>query len=245
VKDRVLVMIQEAASGRPSVTFLRLDGGCQCHGHDAPLQSHVGGVPYLEAGEDWPTGQPAKFLLQVRLDEPALGQRWQGRLLTVFLMFDGELVVRSYAAPSFDRSVAVPGPVPPVPCILLIPVRVPVGGDEFQVPASPAGLCELVPAIPQLLGKFTDDAAGLLSQILRPEVYGYDLEAQDIAYAGGEPMFIQNPHEPTCDECGESMRFLFQFGEVIPGLRLADGGVCYVYGCDEHPHCCKGFLDSH
>src|SRR5262249_5838013 len=176
MKDRVLALIQEAASGRPSVTLLRLDGGCQCHGHDALLRSHVGGVPYLEAGEDWPTGQPAKFLLQVRLDEPALGQRWQGRLLTVFLMIDRELGVRSYAAPSFNRSVAVPGPVPPVPCILLIPVRVPVGGDEFQVPASPAGLCEFVPAIPQLLGEFTDDSAGLLSQILRPEVYGYDLE---------------------------------------------------------------------
>jgi hypothetical protein len=38
----------------------------------------------VEAGEDWPTGQPAKFLLQVRLDEPALGQRWQGRLLREF-----------------------------------------------------------------------------------------------------------------------------------------------------------------
>ena len=67
----------------------------------------------------------------------------------------------------------------------------------------------------------------------------------DIAYVGGDPMLIQNPHDPVCERCGKPMRFLFQFGEVIPGLQLADGGVCYIYGCDDHPGRCTGFLDSH
>jgi hypothetical protein len=44
--------------------------------------------------------------------------------------------------------------------------------------------------------------------------------------------------------CGKTMRFLFQFGEIIPKLRLADAGVCLIYGCDEHPERCKGFIDS-
>ena len=110
---------------------------------------------------------------------------------------------------------------------------------------SPAELCDRVPEIKNLLSPFTNDVAGLLSQILRPNVYGYDLEAPEIAYQGGAPMLIQNPHDPICDHCHQRMRFLFQFGEIIPGLQLADGGVGYVYGCDDHPDHCKGFIDSH
>src|SRR5262245_60529649 len=78
------------------------------------------------------------------------------------------------------------------------------------------------------LGPFTKDPTGLLSQILRPNVYAYDLEEWQVAYEGGDPMLIQNPHEPVCDECGNPMRFLFQFGEIIPNVQLADAGVCYV-----------------
>ena len=110
---------------------------------------------------------------------------------------------------------------------------------------SPAELCDRVPEIKNLLSPFTNDVAGLLSQILRPNVYGYDLEAPEIAYQGGAPMLIQNPHDPVCDHCHQRMRFLFQFGEIIPGLQLADAGVGYVYGCDDHPDHCKGFIDSH
>lgn len=245
IRDRVLGLIEEAASVRPSVTFLRLGTYSRCDGTDGLLQSHVGGLPYMEVGDAWPDGAPSKFLAQVRLDEPSLGEPWQGRLITVFLVFDSEQVVRSYAAPSLDRYVEFPTPVAPLPCIPLIPVRFPVEGDEARFPASPTRLCEMVPAIPQVLDDFSDDPTGLLSQILRPGVYGYDLEAPEIAYAGGEPMLIQNPHEATCEVCGRPMRFLFQFGEVIPGLQLADAGVCYVYGCDEHPDRCKGFIDSH
>ena len=114
------------------------------------------------------------------------------------------------------------------------------GGCGF--PASPARLCDMVPAIPQLLGEFTDDPAGPLSQILRPEVYGYDLEAPDIAYAGGEPMLIQNPHEAMCDECDQPMRFLFQFGEVIPGLYCGgeSAGGFSMHGLPRAV--CQGFI---
>lgn len=66
-----------------------------------------------------------------------------------------------------------------------------------------------------------------------------------IAYQGGCPVLIQVPHDPECDNCNRPMRFLFQFGAIIAGLRLADGGVGYVYGCDDHPDHCKAFLDGH
>jgi len=176
VKERVLQLIQEAARERPSLTFLRLDDDRKCDGSNELLQSHVGGVPYAEAGEEWPTGSPGKFLLQVRLHEPGLGQQWQGRLLTVFLVFDVEQVVRSYAAPSLDKYIPLAAPVAPLTCIWLTPIRLPVDeqpeegeeaeGEPKRFPATPARLCELVPAIPEVLNPFTDDPAGLLSQIL-------------------------------------------------------------------------------
>jgi hypothetical protein len=58
-------------------------------------------------------------------------------------------------------------------------------------------------------------------------------------YQPGIHVTIQNPGS------GKPMRFLFQFGEVVPGVQMADAGVFYVYGCDDHPDCCKGFVDSH
>jgi hypothetical protein len=253
-KKQVLRLIQDAAKDRPSVTFLRLDEEHKCDSEDVLLQSHVGGGPYAEAGEEWPSGSPVKFLLQVRLDEPGLGHPWQGRLLTVFLIFDVEQVVRSYAAPSLERYVPLAFAVAPLPCIRLTSIRLPVDeqpeaeeddGPRGKFPAFPTRLCEMVPAIPEVLSPFTNDPASLLSQVLRPNVYGYDLEEWQVAYEGGDPALIQNPHDPTCEECGKPMRFLFQFGEIIPTVQLADAGVCYVYGCDEHPDRCKGFIDSH
>jgi hypothetical protein len=253
--EQVLQLIRAAARERTSVTFLRLDDERKCDGHEELLQSHVGGVPYAEAGEQWPIGKPGTFLLQVLLDEPSLGQQWQGRLLTVFLVFDIEQVVRSYAAPALDKYVPLAAPVAPLPCIRLTSVRLPVDGqgedgeegesEERRFPATPTQLCELVPTIPELLKHFTDDRAGLLSQILCPNIWSYDLTEWVIAYEGGDPMLIQNPHDPICEECGTPMRFLFQFGEIIRGVQLADAGVCYVYGCDQHLHHCKGFVDSH
>jgi len=254
IEEQVLQLIQNAAKGCPSVTFLRLDNKRTCNGNDELLQSHVGGVPYAEAGEEWPTDSPAKFLLQVRLDERGLGQQWQGRLLTVFL-FDFEPVVRCYTAPSLDKYVPLASPLAPLPCIWLTPIRMPVDenreqGDEDdedprRFPTTPDQLCRMVPEIRDVLSPFTRDYAGLLAQILRPVVYGYELDTSSIAYIGGDPMLIQNPHDPVCDDCGEPMRFLFQFGEIIPGVQLGDAGVCYVYGCDNHPDLCKGFMDSH
>jgi hypothetical protein len=247
VTHQALRLIEEAAKDGPSVTFLRLDETQKCEANEVVLESHVGGVPYAEAGDTWPVGKPAKFLLQVRLDEPSLGDVWQDRLLTFFLVFDYEQIVRSHAMPSFDRYVPlepsdVPGP--PVSCFRLTHVRMPVESDGDKVPPSPSRLCQMVPAIPQLLNSYSNDCGGLLSQILRPNVYSYNLEDWQVAYIGGDPTLIQGPHDPSCDDCGKPMRFLFMFGEILPGMQLADGGVCCVYGCDDHPHRCKGFIDS-
>jgi hypothetical protein len=214
------------------------------------IQPHVGGIPYAETGDDWsqetPEGEPAKFMLQVRLDRAELGDPWRGRLIVAFLVFDYEQAVRCYATPSIEKYVALDAKRPPTPCLLLKPVRFPAEvGEEGTVPMMPPRLCDEFPEITVPLEPYTKDFAGVLAQILRPNVYAYSLDAPEIAYIGGDPMLIQNPHHPTCDECGKVMRFLFQFGEIVPDVQMADAGVFYVYGCDDHPQRCMGFVDSH
>jgi hypothetical protein len=187
----------------PSVTFLRLAEQATCN--DAVLvQSHVGGLPYAESGDDWPQGtpegDPAKFMLQVRLDHPGLGDQWQGRLIVAFLVFDYEQAVRCYAPPSIETYVALEAKRPPNPCILLNPVQLPAEkGEEGTSPMLPERLCNDFPELTVPPEPYTEDFAGVLAQILRPNVCGYSLDAPNIAYVGGNPMLIQNPHEPSCD----------------------------------------------
>jgi hypothetical protein len=118
-------------------------------------------------------------------------------------------------------------------------------GEREQAPMTPAGLCNSIPEIEEALSPFSRDAPGLLAHILRPGIYGYDLDIYEIAFQGGSPILIQNPHDAECDECQAAMRFLFQFGELVAEFPLADAGVGYVYGCDRHPDRCKVFVDTH
>jgi hypothetical protein len=249
-KQQVLDLIRRAAARQNSVTYLRLDREHAIKRGDVLLDSHVGGIPYAEQGDQWPDSpsgeEPARFLIQVRLDEPTLGPVWQGRLVQVFLVFDLEQVVRSYASPAMHKYLELSPPHEPFECIRLSHVAFPAeAADESLLPVSPARLLELAPGIAQILAPYSGDADGLLTQILQPNTYGYDLDAPDIAYIGGDPMLIQNPHDPLCGHCRKAMRFLFEFGEIIPGEQLADAGVVYVYGCDDHPDHCQAFLDSH
>lgn len=242
----VLAAIERLAAKGPAVTLLRLGEEIDCSG-ETLLGSHVGGIPYAEAGEKWPEvdDDPGKFLLQVRLDHPDLGEPWQGRLIVAYLRFDFQQAVRSFAAPSSEKYVAIESPRPVNRCFALQPLRFPAGvGERAGTPLSPERLCAASPEIVDLLQPHTADPAGLLTQILRPNFYGYDLETSDVAYVGGEPSFIQNPHEPVCDECRQPLRFLYQFGEIMPELKMADGGVYYVYGCDQHPDRCQAFVDT-
>lgn len=240
VRRQAIHIIEGAAQGRDACTFLRLDVD-QPPDVQSPTESRVGGVPYAESGETWPDGA-RRFLLQVQLREPALGETWQDRLLLVFLRDEYEQVVRSYAAPAANKYVAIPTP-DKLTFHYLEAIRIPV--DDEGYPWTPAMLDEHVPALRRVLSTFARDVPGLISQLLRPGVYGYHLETPDIAYVGGRPGLIQQPHEAICRICRKPMRFLFQFGEIIPELQLADGGVCYVYGCDLHPNDCQSFIDSH
>src|SRR5258707_1148217 len=79
IKKQVWQVVQAAAAKGPSVSFLCLDNELPSSEPEIVLQSHVGGIPYSEAGATWPlcgdesnpSRHPARFLLQVRLDEPS------------------------------------------------------------------------------------------------------------------------------------------------------------------------------
>lgn len=210
------------------------------------LESHLGGLPYAEEGDAWPAVDPGTFLIQVRLDHPGLGPAWQGRLVVVFLEYGEELAVRSYGAPSLAkaRPLDPPASVTTYRVVPLTAVNLPEGEEE-EDGNDPALLVRKVPALTEILAPYARDVAGLVAQVLEPGRAGYSLPPESTVLVGGEPQLIQNPHEARCGACGEPMRFLFQFGEVLPGVDIADAAVSYVYGCDHHPEQCRAFLDSH
>lgn len=247
VVNDILALIEQSAASGPSVTLLRLSEGLE-YDRGYLLESHVGGLPYAEAGDEWPQGtpegEPAKFLLQVRIDTPLLGEQWRGRLIVAFLVFDYEQIVRSYS-PSTENYIPLEEKRLPRTSIQLRHFQMPVESIEEMTPMPPGALVEAIPEIKNRLRPYTSDFVGVLSQVLRPNFFGYNLEAPDLAYIGGEPSYIQEPHEPPqCDQCNKPMRFLLQFGEVIPGLQMADSGVYTVYGCDDHPERCCGYIDT-
>lgn len=268
-REEILAMIREEGRARKwGILWVR--AGKAPDPKDLLVGSHLVGEPYAEKGEKWPpstppdpedpdgsSSVPAPFLLQVRLGDSALGPVWQGRLLTVFLQEDQEQIVRSYKDPDPKKYVRLEGGPEVVEAIALeelpIPMEVenetPKEKDEYVEPGppdfSPRALLERVPGLKERLERHFSDAQGLLTQVLLPDCHGYDLEAPSVMYQGKEASYIQNPHEGTCKICRSPLRFLFQFGDVVPGSPLGDAGVGYVYGCDGHPDACVGYIDSH
>jgi hypothetical protein len=225
--------------------------------------THLAGEPYAEVGETWPrrsvsidgsedlASAPAPFLAQVRLEEPGLGAVWQGRLITVWLRDDPEPAARCHVAPDPSRHAPLTGGPSGAPAVPLASVPIPappqVAKDDAEAPSpcAPEALLANVPGLRPRLAARTGDPQGLLAQILAHGQYGYTLEGADVLYQGGEPELIQNPHEAVCPECAGAMRFLFQFGDTVPGVQMGDAAVCYVYGCDRHPDCVRAFVDTH
>ena len=226
--------------------------------------SRFGGSPYGEPGEQWPTRdddrmEPADFLIQVRLDDP-LPSPWPGRLIVVFLKFDVTQTVLVYAAPSSAKHARRPGSPDASPECILMPLAIPkskptsiprppepaaasetpadalVSENDWQLPYDPTLLLESVPGLREELRQFTRRPADLLAQLMAPEHYGYGFDLSDIVQMGGRPHWVQDDPGPmTCTECGQPLRFLFQFGDLSGQSRLGNAGVCYVFGCDAHP----------
>ncbi|HEY6093693.1 MAG TPA: DUF1963 domain-containing protein [Gallionellaceae bacterium] len=213
--------------------------------------ARVGGNPLARESESWPhhaDGSPATFLLQLPLLAPRLPAPWQGRLIAVFLV-DYGLLIRSYDAASVPDLTALRNPQekPIVAETELQPLAipyVPVSEDEEEEDEESGfdvgQLLERVPGLKDRLGQFSEQPVALLSRLIAGNNY---LSSEDTILVGGDPQLIQNPHDAACPICQRPMRFLFQFCDVTETFALGDCGVGYVYGCDDHPEHCEGFVD--
>lgn len=213
------------------------------------INSKFGGLPYAEAGDEWPMlkpghTEPASFLIQVKLDE-TFPRPWAGRLIVIFNCHDRLQTVRSYATATIERSVELTGPSPEREWMLQ-QIRIPRQRSEDPVTEEnhfnglldydPVVLLETIPTLTADLARFTRRPADLLSAILVPNHCSYGFEMSDIVQLGGRPEWLlEEPDGCLCNQCGRSMRFLFQFGDLNGGQSLGSSGVCYVFGCDEHP----------
>lgn len=232
LRREVLETLQGLPPGKAQLLVPSEDGACSV------VDSHLGGQPYAEEGEGWPEANPGWFLIQVRLAHPGLGPAWQGRLVVVFHRHDEIQVVRSYAAPTAEKARPLEG-ARRDPLVPLTALNLPPGGYDSEV------LLREAPRLRELLEPHVARPERVLARVLEPVRGGLALYPDGIVLVGGEPELIQNPHPAECDACHEPMRFLFQFGEVLPGVDLADSAVTYVYGCDRHPERCLAFMDSH
>ena len=219
---------------------------------DGMINSRFGGVPYAEAGDVWPVEtaadktEPPHFLIQVRLDD-SFPPPWPGRLVVVFQMF--QPTARCYAMPAAGRAFTLTGGPGPAQEWKLRPVcipRPPIDGTDND-PATternglldydPTVLLSSIPGLEVDLVPHTQRPRELLALLLTPTQFrDYGFELSDIVQLGGKPVWLNEELQRlNCNQCGQAMRFLFQFGDLSGGDVLGDSGVCYVFGCDEHP----------
>ena len=276
-RERILARITDAAREASVCTLLVPD---RCSIDESPSEqrpqpdntaSRFGGIPYGEAGEQWPTRDdkspdPTDFLIQVRLGEP-LPSPWLGRLIVVFWRFDEDQTVRIYSDPSPAKYVCRPGSPDASPERRLTPLPIPVDKSalisqapehgtavespaashsfevEWQLPYDPSLLLETVPGLRDELRRLTRHPADLLTHWLLTERHGYTIDLGDIVQMGGQPQWVQDDPGPmTCMKCERPLRFLFQFGDLSGQSRFGDAGVCFVFGCDAHPETARSLV---
>jgi len=264
-REQIFDQINGAGKEVPACTVLvasKLDTQLRSNDNDDVTHSHYGGIPYAEVNDVWPvlesgSSLPADFLIQVVLDD-SFPSPWANRLVVVFNQHDVDQTVRCYQSPSVDQFVVMKGGAAPQRPWRLRSIRIPrapVAENPVAVATEPAdgGLLDYDPvvllrSVPDLhtkLSQHTTHPADLLAALLAPNHCGYGFELSDIVQTGGTPVWLHEGIEGiVCDQCGRSMRFLFQFGDLNGGNLLGDSGVCYVFGCDAHPDQPRGIVQQ-
>jgi uncharacterized protein YwqG len=215
--------------------------------------SRFGGMPWLKAGEDWPScttcGEPLQFFLQLDLARlpPELGDRFGGGLLQLFYCTNDGCSANHWEAFSSGKLVriidanesgdeVVPTPEPQV--ALVRPKAITGWKPEVDRPAA---------AEYERLGlKFTFDFKRRTVRLESP-ADGFStedfpksaLEGLPTSHLGdklgGWPAWIQGPEYPTCPRCGRLMQFVFQVDsdDNIP-FGFGDGGAGHITQCPVH-----------
>jgi hypothetical protein len=218
--------------------------------------ARIGGNPLALPDERWPTATAPHmrplFLLQLVLRAPRLPAQWQGRLLSVFLQDEGVLYICSYAPEVLDQLVPLVRPVSEYEVSvaplreLALPDLVVTGCDEGELALSCDKLMELHPQVRKEMAPFSDphDRSRMLNALLAGRTdWPWYWFPSDAILVGGAPAHIQiGSATPECRRCREPMRFLLQFPDLAE--QFSDCGIAYVYGCDAHPECCAGLIES-
>jgi len=224
---------------------------------DDIIRSKVGGAPYAELGDQWPIGEDAEcppiFCMQLALNDSELSADWLDRLIVVFVV-DWTVVVRSYSSPDADNAIDISNGSDLFGERFLYPMKVPIdknlevdedGWSDFDEGFTSRYALEHSQSLKQSVMELSEQPEEFLDLVL--DAAGYPTyQPIDTIRQAKTPNLIQNPHEAICDICSQPLRFLFEFGEILEGeFTFGDAGMVYIYGCDEHPSCCKGFVDSH
>lgn len=208
------------------------------------LGTHFGGLPYAEAGEEWPACPACRtslsFICQINTAS-GFHQRPAGvALLTFFYCWEcspwgladeveGTWVVRTYPEVSEAKSVAI------------LP-----RGEQPERTAGCLTEMERVVTFPDWDGihsysKEADEASARANPDEPWEAYVSTVEAlgglSDYATViDGYPRWVQGDCTPVCNVCGSGMSLLAQIdSEDQADIMWGDAGCVYLFHCPAHP----------
>jgi hypothetical protein len=175
--------------------------------------TRLGGRPLAPQGTLWPSCRACngamQFLAMIRLIE--VGERGvPGGLLLLFQCRNHPGECEEWSATSGGNAA----------------LRVPERGAMLLEP--------LVPSRKTLL----DDIDGVKLEPFQGP-YAKQRErggATVLGQLGGEPLWLQEDETPTCEGCGEKLRFVVQLEDVGGGgMSFGDGGCGYAFVCRDCP----------
>lgn len=211
-------------------------------GEMIPLMgSHIGGRPYAEIGERWPSCPVCKtdltFICQIDM---AYGFHEKSEGIDLFTFFycwecspwglndeiEGTWVVRTYSDPKdiFAKPIRPSGPEPYPPDVC---VMVSEKVNSF-------------PDFDEIDSRFKKAAASF-SDIDDPDAYEAAVkslggETEFCTLVGGYAHWIQGEQTPVCDYCRSRMNLLAQIdSEAEADLMWGDSGCLYLFYCINHP----------
>ena len=212
-------------------------------GDAIPLtDSHFGGQPYAEIGEQWPSCPVCKvdltFICQLNVASGFHEKPKDIDLFTFFYCWEcgpwglsdepkGTWVVRTYPDPgeSFAKPIRPSGPEPYPPNVcLVVPEKVNSFPDFDEVDSR----------LEKALEGFSEFDEP--SDAYEAAVESLGGMTDFCTLVGGYPRWIQGADIPLCNHCHNSMSLLAQLDtEGQPDIMWGDSGCVYLFYCENHP----------
>jgi uncharacterized protein YwqG len=219
-------------------------------GELGPDQSKFGGVAWINEGEAWPVcgycGKPLQLFLQ--LDLSGLPMTLPGWPAQGFVQVFYCTTSKTYCDQCGDDAFSPFGQflcarllertggckfTDTTPVDNPLPVKSITGWRKMDDYPAPAELDALAP------GLTTDEEAGYLFDVIEQSDAGSAGESPTTIRGdklGGWPMWLQNPHNPTCPECASVMEYVVQIssnGNL--DYMFGDCGIAHLHRCSKHP----------